>query len=232
MTVPVGGRYCSPTAMFKCQSHHLKRCFQMSRVNLLYKNVNIFVCSFVIYGILPYIYIILKHTDKMTTQISILGSKNQVIAVLKLKALKNPVMTVSSPVKKAKKVKADKVVNVLNIRNSWDEKKTTVAYDYNATINLTKKTIKIWGTNPDYSGKLGAVVNKYFQKTFKVGDHVEVDSYNLIYTGAILAIGEKTVLVECHSKNKRMNLAEFVRRNYDLNLEKIARSNADTRQYI
>jgi|SRR5215471_15409344 len=69
----------------------------------------------------------------------------------------------------------------------------------------------------------------YFDRTFHIGDVVEHGSYNLQYTGKITAIGKSTITIErsdiC-SSNKRMDLYEFVDRNCDLDLAKIARNNA------
>ncbi len=66
-----------------------------------------------------------------------------------------------------------------------------------------------------------------FDRTFKVGDVVEYDSYNMSYTGPILAIGPSTVTVKTmHRKNARMSLYDFCSRNCRLDLDKIAARNA------
>lgn len=85
-------------------------------------------------------------------------------------------------------------------------------------------TIRICGYN--LNGKL-------YDRTFGVGDIIEVDSYNLSYTGRILSIG-KTVRARCDHRHKddMLSIYEFSWRNYDLNLEDIARRNADTMQHI
>ena len=70
-------------------------------------------------------------------------------------------------------------------------------------------------------------------KRFEVGDEVEYDSFNLSYTGLIMAIGKKTVTVETSFKgNKRLKAEEFGWRNWDFNAAETARRNAETSQSI
>lgn len=79
----------------------------------------------------------------------------------------------------------------------------------------------------------GTYNNREFDRTFKVGDTVEFDSYNLIYTNPIMAIKNKYVEVKGHyDKNERMKLSTFVWRNYDLDLEHISKHNYETSYYI
>ena len=80
----------------------------------------------------------------------------------------------------------------------------------------------------------GIYNNKKFNKMFEVGDICEEASYNLTYLGFIEGIGPKTVkIVGEHNinspdvKRKRMKLKEFVWRNYDFDLEKIKKHNAE-----
>lgn len=51
-------------------------------------------------------------------------------------------------------------------------------------------SIRIYGTYPNHVGG-----PKPFDKTFRLGDRCEYDSYNLKYTGSIVSIGPKTVVV-------------------------------------
>ena len=65
-----------------------------------------------------------------------------------------------------------------------------------------------------------------FNREFKIGDTVKTGSYNLIYTGKIIAIGVKTVTIEgCELGRRRFDIAKFICRNYDLNLDKIQTHN-------
>jgi len=68
-----------------------------------------------------------------------------------------------------------------------------------------------------------------FDRVFSVGDTVEYDSFNLAYTGKIVAIGEKTVSVQPEHRSKvvRMSLYEFASRNYDLDLEALRKRNSE-----
>lgn len=70
--------------------------------------------------------------------------------------------------------------------------------------------------------------------TFSVGDTAEYDSYNLHYLGKIEKITDKgvTITPEYSTRTKRLSLHEFLWRNYDFDLERIAARNHDTRQYI
>jgi hypothetical protein len=70
-------------------------------------------------------------------------------------------------------------------------------------------------------------------KRFEVGDEVEYDSFNLSYTGLIMAIGKKTVTVETSFRgNKRLKAEEFGWRNWNFNAAETARRNAETSQSI
>ena len=70
-------------------------------------------------------------------------------------------------------------------------------------------------------------------RRFEVGDEVEYDSFNLSYTGPILAIGKKTVTVESTFKGKkRLKAEEFGWRNWNFNAGETARRNAEISQSI
>jgi hypothetical protein len=68
-----------------------------------------------------------------------------------------------------------------------------------------------------------------YTRTFKIGDIVEVGSFNLTYVGAIVSIGEKVITVqEDHrSSPKRMPIHEFAQRNWNLDLAAIRERNAN-----
>ena len=100
---------------------------------------------------------------------------------------------------------------------------------YNAdTFGKHHTTIRIYGTEANH-------VNGPFQfdRTFKVGDTVQYDSYNLIYLGQIIKIGPKTVTVKTDLRdNVRMDLFDFIRKNLRLDLEKIEKYNDEESQCI
>ena len=93
---------------------------------------------------------------------------------------------------------------------------------YNADIECGK-SIRIYGTYRN--GK-----TQQFDRVFKIGDEVEYDSYNLHYTGKIIAIGNKTVTVDTqrtYSPTKRLDLHTFCWRNWDFDAAETARYNAE-----
>lgn len=90
-------------------------------------------------------------------------------------------------------------------------------------------------------GKAGAIaiakINGYQSDTakpvaFKVGDTCVVGSYNLIYTGPILGITEKNVIVTRHGRKAHMKIEDFVFRNWDYNAKRIADENHETSMSI
>lgn len=91
--------------------------------------------------------------------------------------------------------------------------------DFNTDI-IKGKSIRIYGQR--YGEK--------FDKTFVIGDEVEESSYNYVYLGDIVGISESSVLIskKHYTANTRMNLRQFIFKNYDLDLEKIAARNLET----
>ena len=82
------------------------------------------------------------------------------------------------------------------------------------------------------TGKMVPNEERLYRRDFRIGDTAEVGSYNLIYTGTITAISEKTItVVEYHgtpnAKTYRMSLHEFNRRNWDFDADKAAEHNAE-----
>lgn len=70
-------------------------------------------------------------------------------------------------------------------------------------------------------------------RRFEVGDECEYDSFNLRYTGPILAIGKKTVTVESTFKGKkRLKAEEFGWRNWSFDSSEVARHNAEVSRSI
>lgn len=72
------------------------------------------------------------------------------------------------------------------------------------------------------------------KNVFKVGDEAEYDSYNLIYTGKIVSITDKSVTIQPKyaSQKKRLKLIDFAWRNYDFDSAKVAAKNNETSHYI
>ena len=98
--------------------------------------------------------------------------------------------------------------------------------EYNVEIE-PRQSIRIYGeTNRSVS-----YTPKQFDLTFEIGDTAEYDSYNMRYTGKILAIGAKTVTIDAHGTGehtRRLTLAQFASRNWDFDLEKIQAENLAT----
>lgn len=96
---------------------------------------------------------------------------------------------------------------------------------HKADIEPTKY-IRIYGQEWNH---INAPVD--FDRTFKIGDEAEYDSYNLKYTGKIVAIGEKTITIDASDTGKktvRLDIYEFSWRNWDFNSAKIFRQNSET----
>jgi hypothetical protein len=73
-------------------------------------------------------------------------------------------------------------------------------------------------------------------KVFRLGDYAEYDSFNLSYTGPIVGITAKTVIVRkgnwTNAKTKRMKPSEFAWRNFDFDLDTVNRENWETSMHI
>lgn len=77
---------------------------------------------------------------------------------------------------------------------------------------------------------VGRYSNRDVDITFKVGDTVTYDSYNLIYLGKITKITDKcvTILPEHETRTRRLDLHNFMWRNYDFDLERVQKQNLET----
>lgn len=74
-----------------------------------------------------------------------------------------------------------------------------------------------------------------FKTKFKIGGLAVYDSYNLIYTGTIVGIGEKTVSIQHYSNSPRrsqLSLEKFAWRNWNFDYEKIKKHNHEESYYI
>lgn len=113
---------------------------------------------------------------------------------------------------------------------------------YNLDVE-PRVSVRLYGENPNRvryirqpDGK--CVAEHYaqpFDLTFKIGDHAVYGSYNLTYTGKIVAIGEKTITINASGtgeKCKWLTWDNFAWRNWDYDADKIAADNAEERMYI
>ena len=111
---------------------------------------------------------------------------------------------------------------------------------YNADVE-PRQSIRLYGECQDRCRYIKQVdangVTTYHQEsyaqpfdlTFRVGDRAVYGSYNLTYTGKIVAIGPKTVTIDAHGtgeRQHRLSLYDFAWRNWDYNAEKIAHDNS------
>lgn len=89
---------------------------------------------------------------------------------------------------------------------------------------ITKDSIHLTGS---YNGKTVDI-------SFKVGDTVEYDSYNLRYLGVIEKITGKRITVQPRygAARKSMDLYGFAWRNHNFNLEQANAENFETSHYI
>ena len=62
---------------------------------------------------------------------------------------------------------------------------------------------------------------------FSVGDLCQVGSYNLIYTGEIISITEKTVKVSDCGHTKNLSIYKFVNMNWDYDFDYITKHNIE-----
>ena len=89
--------------------------------------------------------------------------------------------------------------------------------------------IRLFGTR--YPGTPSA---RTYDRTFKLGDLAEHDSYNLSYYGRIVAITEKTVTIEDDRGNqpslRRLDIHTFNWRNWDFVCDGAAARNFDVLQ--
>lgn len=70
----------------------------------------------------------------------------------------------------------------------------------------------------------------YYWKKFEIGGTAVYGSYNLTYTGKIVAITEKTVTIdEENGTRHRLSLHEFSWRNWNFDLDEIAKRNSEWR---
>lgn len=93
---------------------------------------------------------------------------------------------------------------------------------YHADI-APEKSIRLYGTQFDPNAS-----PIKFDRTFSIGDQAEYDSYNLDFTGEIVAIGAKTITIEDQGERHRLDLHTFAWRNWDFDAQRIFENNCDT----
>jgi hypothetical protein len=81
-------------------------------------------------------------------------------------------------------------------------------------------SITLWGLDRNHVSGL-----RPYRIEFKIGEIAVYGSYNLIYTGVITAIGEKTVTIDDDGKVTRMSIYDFSRRNSNFNADRVAEHN-------
>lgn len=86
-----------------------------------------------------------------------------------------------------------------------------------------KKSIRLYGHESNH------VKPHDYDITFKIGDSAIYGSYNLVYTGEIIAIGEKTVKIreDKGTKVHSLDIATFSDRNRGYDAEKIFKRNSE-----
>lgn len=97
--------------------------------------------------------------------------------------------------------------------------------DFN--VDLSKNSIRIYGTYTNNKKN-----PQTFDKTFKIGDLAQYDSYNLIYCGKIRSIGNKTVTIADGDEVKRLNFWSFINKNWNYDLHKIQQKNLEMSNQI
>lgn len=118
--------------------------------------------------------------------------------------------------------------------------KYTGKVDEYAHADISKgKWIRIYGLLPqerDYNRLTRATTafRQVYDLTFKIGDTCVYDSFNIIYTGSIVSISEKTIAIDRgagYSKKVMLDIATFIRRNQDYDARRIESNNEAERRF-
>lgn len=122
----------------------------------------------------------------------------------------------------------DKVVTVETIMTKGSKRRAPEKVEGKADI-VRGKSIRIYGC--EYAGTSH---ERPFDHTFEMGGVAVYGGYNLTYTGTVVSITEKTVIIEEEHSSRRhnMDLAKFLSWNRHFNLAEISARNADTMQHI
>lgn len=98
------------------------------------------------------------------------------------------------------------------------------ADNWNAEI-IKGESIRIFGVDGN------RFLPQSIDRTYEIGDRAAYDSFNLIYTGKIISITEKTVTIEADGGGKRLRLANFFSMNRQ-SIEEIDAHNAEESKHI
>ena len=74
--------------------------------------------------------------------------------------------------------------------------------------------------------------NDVLVNSFNLGDTAEYNSYNLSYTGNIVAISDKRIVIESYGRRYSLDLNTFCWRNYNFDAVKTAEQNFRESMYI
>lgn len=130
------------------------------------------------------------------------------------------------------------IINIIGVR-SKDHVQFGMKYegkiDPNKNADIIKnESIRIYGLEKgrvryDQQTKQTTHYTLAYDITFKIGDEAVYGSYNLVYTGKIIKIGEKTVTIaKGHGdRNKQLDIDTFISRNYDYDAQKIFERNSN-----
>lgn len=133
----------------------------------------------------------------------------------------------TSEVTKEKGVIKHANISRLSVRPGKEPKPSPVLGLFNAEVNPKAGTLRVFGNHDNGRN------TKDFDRAFKTGDQVIYDSYNLIYTGEITAIGPQTVTVDKGDGGvTKLRLDEFIERNWDLDLAAVSDQNYSTSLHI
>lgn len=134
--------------------------------------------------------------------------------------LMNNAMNLTAPTTEPSTIKAGKSVTYRNVQPGQ-----------HAQVE-PKSRIVLWGTQRRLRPYQKGVFLTPYRIEFRVGDWAEYDSYNLSYTGRIVAIGAKTVTIESYpgtanARKHRLSIYKFNWRNWNFDAELIARRNSE-----
>lgn len=99
--------------------------------------------------------------------------------------------------------------------------KGAVSHGQHALVEPGKRVV-LWGLDRNNTAGL-----RPYRIEFKIGDTAEYDSWNLVYTGEIVAIGEKTITIKAHGRKHRLSIYLFNSKNHDFDLAAIQKRNSE-----
>lgn len=113
------------------------------------------------------------------------------------------------------------------------------------TMQISDSPVQFVDVEPGQSIRLYGAMEKWnrermvcepvaYDRTFRLNDVAVTSSYNLTYTGRILSIGKKTIIISetYKTKSKRFSFRDFSFWNHDYDADRVARDNVDALQRI